>query len=47
MVIFINMRNKYVQVAHVLSEKHGEKGLELYKIDKNVGKILELLRIEK
>ena len=41
------MRNKYIQVAHILSEKHGEKGLELYKIDKNVGKILELLRIEK
>lgn len=28
-------------------KKHGEKGLELYKIDKNVGKILELLCIEK
>lgn len=41
------MRNKTVKVAHILSEKHGEKGLELYKIDKNMGERLELLRIEK
>ena len=47
MVKFINMRNYNTTVAHILSEKYGEKGLELYKIDKNKGKRLELLRIEK